>query len=108
MRPGPYQIGHAIYSSIDEKYGFGKCLEVRKFYDDIAFIQEFLTQELVDKLQLGIQKKDKSIDNKVDSVIAKIIDDKKTMNVPQIIGERIRYDRNKKLFLSFYEEEGKK
>lgn len=61
----PYRLGYMIYLSIikrwDEKEGIGaglaKALEVRRYYNDVQFIREFLTQEVCEDCGLFVYEK---------------------------------------------------
>lgn len=55
-RPGgpvnPYWLGHAILTDIDKRDGWDKVLEVVAVEDDVSLIRNYLTEELVHKLDL--------------------------------------------------------
>ncbi len=107
-RPGPYQIGQVIFSSIKKQHGFEKCLEVRAYYDDIAIVGEFLTQKLVNKLKLGV-KFGENIITDVGVVINEILEEKKYQNIPSLIVEGIEKRLgSSRLLLAYHEREGKK
>ena len=57
-RPAPYQIGFALFKSIFEQGGWEKCRHVRSLYEDITFVDEFLTQEHCEQLDLFVMNKD--------------------------------------------------
>jgi len=48
----PYWLGNQIFRDIDEKFGFEECLKVRKNEVDSSFLRNYLTEELVEKLEL--------------------------------------------------------
>lgn len=105
--PAPYQVGYALFASLKKKYGMEKCLEVRKYYEDISFIQEFLTQEIVRNLEIGFKKDGKFIPAKVGTVIKQFVEEKQYLNIPQLIVEN-KPKQGSKLYLTYHEEENKK
>jgi stage V sporulation protein R len=57
-RPAPYQIGYSIFSHIFKQGGWEKCLKVRSLYEDITFVDEFLTEDQCRRLDLFVQNKE--------------------------------------------------
>jgi len=61
----PYRLGYMIYKDLirkwDKKEGNGagmkKIFEIRKIYNDISFLEEFLTQEVVNECGLFVYDK---------------------------------------------------
>ncbi|MDI6806244.1 MAG: SpoVR family protein [Candidatus Aenigmarchaeota archaeon] len=78
----PYTLGIAVWKAIKEKYGFAKCLDVRRDYEDLLFVDEFLTEDVcresnlytyresADKKQVVIE--DTSLDKVKERLIAGI------------------------------------
>jgi stage V sporulation protein R len=84
-RPAPYLIGFNLWSEIFKKKGWLGVYEIRAYYEDVAFIDEFLTQELSEALDLFVQERDSGKRNSdVRKVKAKIIEEKLTKNVPVV------------------------
>ncbi len=106
-RPAHYQLGYALFASVKKKYGLEKCLDVRKYYDDISFVQEFLTQEIVQNLGIGLKKDNKFIPAKVGTVIKHFVEEKQYLNIPQVFVE-LKPKPESPLRLSYHEEENKK
>jgi len=56
-RPGqinPYKLGIELFRDIERRWGIKKTFEVRKLYNDITFIDEFMTQEFCEKQKLFV------------------------------------------------------
>lgn len=56
-RPGminPYKLGIELFRDIEEQYGLEKIFEVRKLYNDVTFIDEFLTERFCEKQKLFV------------------------------------------------------
>jgi spore cortex formation protein SpoVR/YcgB (stage V sporulation) len=64
-RPAPYTIGYTLFAHIREHEGFGRALEIRRFYEDVSLIDLVLTEELVRRLDIFVydpKEKQKSYD----------------------------------------------
>jgi len=64
-RPAPYTIGYTLFAHIREHEGFGRALEIRRFYEDVSLIDLALTEELVRRLDIFVydpKEKQKSYD----------------------------------------------
>lgn len=48
----PYHLGFHIFEDIEKRYGRAKIFEVREVDSDVSFIRNYLTKELVEKLDL--------------------------------------------------------
>ncbi|HWI62654.1 MAG TPA: SpoVR family protein [Symbiobacteriaceae bacterium] len=48
----PYHLGFHIFEDIEKRYGREKIFEVREVESDVSFIRNYLTKELVEKLDL--------------------------------------------------------
>lgn len=91
-RPAHYQIGFALFHKIFAAGGWEKVLEARHYYEDIAFVDEFLDQEQCERLGLYVASADgKEKDFDVRRVKARMIDDKITKGQPQVFVDH--YDR---------------
>lgn len=61
----PYRLGYMIYKDLIRKYdklegpgaGMKKIFEIRKLYNDVSFLEEFLTQKVVDECGLFVYDK---------------------------------------------------
>lgn len=53
----PYHLGFHIFEHIEEKFGRAKIFEVREYETDVSFIRNYLTEELVEKLDLYLYRK---------------------------------------------------
>lgn len=84
-RPPPYVIGFTLWNEIFRAKGWEGVFQVRAFYEDVAFVDEFLTQELSEKLDLFVQDRETGQRNyQVAAVKAKIIEEKLTRNAPVV------------------------
>lgn len=48
----PYNVGWRIFKDIEERDGLDRCLQVRENHSDSSFFMNFLTDELIDELDL--------------------------------------------------------
>ncbi len=48
----PYWLGNQIYRDIEKRFDFDKCLDVRKMETDSGFLRNYLTEELIEDLNL--------------------------------------------------------
>ncbi len=48
----PYWLGLQIFRDIEKRHGFEKCLEARKYETDSTFLRNYLTEDLVNDLEL--------------------------------------------------------
>ncbi len=53
-RPAPYTIGYALFRRVKQERGFEAALQIRTYYEDIRFIDEILTEDLVRRLDLFV------------------------------------------------------
>jgi stage V sporulation protein R len=84
-RPAPYLIGFTLFNSNFRAGGWPQVLEIRRVYEDIAFVDRFLDQKLAEELDLFVvDKETKERDNSVRKVKEKIIEDKDTRGQPSI------------------------
>jgi stage V sporulation protein R len=84
-RPAPYLIGFTLFNDNFRKGGWKQVLEIRRVYEDIAFIDRFLDQKLAEDLDLFVvDKETKERDGSVRKVKEKIIEDKDSRGQPQI------------------------
>jgi len=92
-RPPPYLIGFSLFNDNFRKGGWDKVLEIRRYYEDISYIDHFMTQELVQDLDLFVvDRESKEKDYSVGKVKAKIVEEKLTRGAPQVIVKDL--DRN--------------
>jgi spore cortex formation protein SpoVR/YcgB (stage V sporulation) len=64
-RPAPYTIGYTLFQRLKAERGFGQALQRRTYYEDIALIDEMLTEEMVRRLDIFVydpKEKQKSYD----------------------------------------------
>ena len=57
-RPAHYLIGCALFEKAFEQGGWDKILMIRSHYEDIAFVDEYLSDDLCRELDLFVQTKD--------------------------------------------------
>jgi len=99
----PYYLGLKIFSDIEKKYGREKIFEARELDNDISFIRNYLTKELVEELDLYIYQKvgdDWIIVEKDWEVIRdQILNSRTNGGFPYIVIENADYLRNGELFL---------
>jgi stage V sporulation protein R len=50
----PYHLGFSIWEDIIEKYGLERARQICKEEDDFGFVRNYLTKELIDKLELFV------------------------------------------------------
>lgn len=82
-RPAPYLIGSTLYQHLFRQRGWKGVFEIRKYYEDVAFIDEFLTQEISRELDLFVLDREKQTrDYDIQKVKAKILEEKLTRNAP--------------------------
>jgi|GEM_PF-499537 len=85
-RPAPYLIGFTLLNSIFRKGGWPEVLEIRRVYEDIAFVDRFLDQKLCEELDLFVvDKESNERDPSVKKVKEKIIEEKETRGQPQVL-----------------------
>ncbi len=104
-RPPPYLIGFTLFASIFNQGGWDRVLEVRKSFEDIAFVDQYLTQELSEKLDLFMLDKEtgeKDFDSR--KVKEKIIEEKQHKGQPQVVVEEFD-DRSLTITLKHVEDE---
>lgn len=53
-RPAPYVIGYTLFTGLERSAGYDHVLEARRYYEDIMLVQEALTQEMVERLDLFV------------------------------------------------------
>src|SRR3970282_1891210 len=51
-RPAPYTIGYTLFHKLKAERGFDTALQTRTYYEDIALIDEMLTEEMVRRLDI--------------------------------------------------------
>lgn len=85
-RPAPYLIGFTLFNNNFKHGGWKKVLEIRQYYEDIAYIDHYLTQVLADELDLFvIDRETREKDRSLRKVKEKIIEEKLTRGQPQVI-----------------------
>ncbi|MBC7796868.1 MAG: SpoVR family protein [Pyrinomonadaceae bacterium] len=50
----PYYIGYSILEDIEKRFGYQKLFEVRELENDVSLLRNYLTEELVEKLDLYV------------------------------------------------------
>lgn len=84
-RPPPYLIGFTLWDSIFRQGGWSKVLRVRATYEDVAFVDEFLSQDLIRRLDLFIVDNETGEkDDDVRKIKDRIIEDKLLRGEPQV------------------------
>lgn len=53
----PYHLGMHVFADIEARYGTAKLFEVREIDTDVSFLRNYLTRELVQKLDLYLFRK---------------------------------------------------
>lgn len=53
----PYHLGFHIFADIEERFGTQKMFEVREVETDLSFLRNYLTEALVEKLDLYLYQK---------------------------------------------------
>ena len=50
----PYHLGYTILEDIEKRYGIEKIFEVRELESDVSFLRNYLTEKLIEKLDLFV------------------------------------------------------
>lgn len=64
-RPAPYTMGYALFQQVKRARGFDAAMEMRTYYEDVRFIDEVLTEDLVQRLDIfvyDLKEKQKTYD----------------------------------------------
>jgi spore cortex formation protein SpoVR/YcgB (stage V sporulation) len=105
-RPAPYVIGYALFRAVQRIAGAPGTLAVRRFYEDVRFVDEVLDQDLVHRLDLFVYNpKDRSQNTDVQAVKEMLIQEKMGRGEPQIEVEDPAHPRDLTLA---HVEDGKK
>lgn len=84
-RPTPYTLGYALFGAIQRQRGLQGALEVRRYYEDVRLIDDTLTQELVDRLDLFVyDPRDRSRNTHVEAVKEMLIEQKLNRGEPRV------------------------
>jgi stage V sporulation protein R len=84
-RPSTYLIGYTLFRHIQRTWGLGRALEVRRFYEDVRLVDEMLTQDLVNRLDLFVyDPKERTKNTEVGAVKEMLIHQKLYKGDPQI------------------------
>ncbi len=90
-RPAPYLIGFSLWQEIFRKKGWPGVFQVRAYYEDVAFVDEFLEAETSKALDLFVLDRDSGEkDYDVKKVKERILEEKLHKNAPVV--EVDRYD----------------
>jgi len=105
-RPTPYTLGYALFGAIRRRAGFQGALMARRYYEDVRLIDETLTQELVDGLDLFVyDPRDRSRNTRVEAVKEMLIEQKLTRGEPRVEVEDPDHPRD---LVLVHVEEGRK
>jgi len=98
----PYHLGFKLFQYIEGKYGIEECFVARESSHDIAFLRQYLTQELCEELGLftysdkgkkpGITIDDISDDDGWEGVRQQLIKNAGTNSIPVIYVDEIEED----------------
>jgi stage V sporulation protein R len=96
----PYHLGFVVFQDIKEKHGIEECFIARESSHDVAFLRQYLTRELCQKLGLfsySEKKKDITIDEIHDedgwkSVKKSLLTNIGTNGIPVIYVDEIEID----------------
>lgn len=93
----PYHLGFSIWEDIIEKHGLEAARRICKEEDDFGFIRNYLTRELIDKLQLFVyQARDdgdiRIADNDIYAVQEAILAPKYNFGAPRIAANHLHMD----------------
>jgi len=97
----PYHLGFVIFQDIKERYGLEECFIARECSHDVAFINQYLTRDLCEKLglfsfsvkrKLGYTIDDISDDFGWQEVKSKLISNIGTNGIPVIYIEEVEED----------------
>ena len=103
LRPEVYKLGFEIYNSIYKENGWGKCLDVRMCCDDIAFVQSYLSQNIVNMLKMGFKKDSGKLEiANIDDVISTLVVQKQTKGCPIFTVDTENSEKSGSLYI-FYE-----
>lgn len=85
-RPPPYVIGFTLYQDLFRRKGWEGVFEVRKYYEDVAFVDELLTAELARALDLFVVDRETGArDDDLRKVKAKMIEEKLHKGAPLVV-----------------------
>lgn len=114
VRLNPYLLGLKIFEDIEKRWdkeegagaGREKIFEVREIDNDISFIRNYLTKELVEKLDLYIYKKSghdwKITDKEWEKVRDELVAGMTNGGIPYIVVEDGDYGKKGELYLKHY------
>ena len=99
----PYLVGYRILEDIERRYGREKIFEVREVDTDVSFVRNYLTEKLVEDLDLYVYRKiddrwevtDKDWEAVRDGIVGRLTN----CGLPYITAEDADYRRNGELFL---------
>src|SRR5690606_1768273 len=57
LAPNPYRVGCAIFEAIEKRWGTEAIFEVREMESDVSFLRNYLTEELVESLDLYLYQR---------------------------------------------------
>lgn len=73
LRMNKYRVGYEMWEELESQEGFARCLEVRKNHSDSSFYRNYLTDDLIEKLDLySIDWKHKKTKNEIEPTKAKV------------------------------------
>ena len=105
-RPAPYTLGYTLFRAVRNRGGLQAALQARRYYEDVRLIDETLTQELVDRLDLFVyDPRDRSRNTNVDAVKEMLIEQKLYRGEPRIEVEDPDHPRD---LVLVHTEEGRK
>jgi len=99
----PYFVGFKIYEDLAKKEGEEKIFEVRKLENDISFIRNYLTEDLIEELDLYLYEKQGQnwvvTEKKPEKIRQNIVSRLANFNFPYIVVEDGDYNQNGELYL---------
>lgn len=107
----PYHLGFLMWEDIIEKHGMERAREIMREEDDFGFVRNYLTRELIEKLELFVYESrlDGDIriaENNVHAVHDAILSPKYNFGAPRVAASHMHVDGSLQL-LHDYESDGR-
>jgi stage V sporulation protein R len=102
----PYYVGLKVFEDIERRWDFARILEVRELENDVSFLRNYLTEELVEDLDLYLYRRvgdqwvivEKDWEKVRDGLVRSLTN----FGQPYIVVEDSDYNSNGELWLSHY------
>jgi stage V sporulation protein R len=100
----PYNLGYTIFEDIEKRFGIEKVFEVREVENDVSFLRNYLTEELVEKLDLYVfelvhEEEWTITEKRWERVRDQLVANMTNFGFPYIVVADGDYNRNRELYL---------